>query len=290
MLYILKNNEITVTISDLGAEIVSVKYARDCEYIWQGDPTYWTGQAPLLFPICGRLFEGKYTYDGKTFEMGNHGFARRSVFEAKQDNNSVTFTLKPNDDIKKMYPFDFELKVTYMLCSNTLSSSITINNTGDVILPAAIGLHPGFNVPLDNSGSFEDWYLEFENRCSPDELVFSDTCFMTGKKRALPLKDGKILPLRHELFSIDGVFMSNADRTVTLRSDKSNRYVKFSFPDMPYLGIWHKPRTEAPYVCIEPWCGLPAYDGVIDDFSTKCDMFRLIPGDKKTVNYSLIFG
>ena len=290
MLFTLKSKELTVTLNDLGAEIVSAKCAEDCEYMWQGDPEYWAGRAPILFPICGRLFGGHYTYEGKEYEMNIHGFARHSTFEAKQtDDCNITFTLYSSEETKKIYPFDFELTVKYALCGNKLSSSITVKNTSDKVLPAAIGLHPGFNVPLD-SGNFEDWYLEFDKTCSPDELVFTDTCFMTGKKKAYPLVDGKILPLRHSLFDIDAIFLSNTDNKVTLRSDKSDRYINFSFPEFRYLGVWHKPRTQAPYVCIEPWCGLPTFDGEIDDFSQKCDMFRLIPNDTKTLDYSIIFG
>jgi galactose mutarotase-like enzyme len=59
---------------------------------------------------------------------------------------------------------------------------------------------------------------------------------------------------------------------------------------MPYLGIWHKPRTEAPYVCIEPWCGLPGFDGVTEDMETKHDMFRIEPGATQTAEFSMIFG
>ncbi len=294
MKYILKNHELTVTVSDKGAELISVRREDcDCEYIWQADPAFWSGQAPLLFPICGRLFDGHYTVNGKTYSMNLHGFARHSVFlcEKQQEENSLCFTLSANEETKKIYPFDFVLSLVWRLTGNTLACDITVKNTGLSVLPATVGAHPGINVPLGNNDSaFEDWFLEFGNVCNPDELVFSDTCFNTGRKRAFPLKDGKILCLRHSLFDIDGVFLSRTSGSVTLKSQKSNRFVRVEYPDMPYLGIWHKPKSEAPYLCIEPWCGLPSFDGVVDDFSEKCDMFRILPGDQKTVRYTLIFG
>ena len=290
MLYTLKNEQLTVTLSDFGAEVISVKHATGCEYIWQADPTYWAGQAPLLFPICGRLTQGRYTYGGKTYEMNLHGFARKTTFAGEQTGeNSVRFTLSDTPETRAIYPFAFALTVDYTLEGNSLRSSITVENTGKEVLPNAVGLHPGFNVPLD-SGSFEDWYLEFSEPCSPDKLIFSDTCYLTGKKVAFPLENGTTLALCHDLFDNDAIFLSRIGQTVSLRSDKSDRFVTFSFPEFPYLGIWHAPKTDAPYVCIEPWCGLPAYDGEIDDFATKCDMFRLCPGDKKTLGYSILFG
>ena len=289
MVYTLKNQALRVDISSLGAEIMSVT-KNGCEYVWQGNPEFWAGRTPILFPICGRLFGGKYTYGGKEYEMNLHGFARNSEFEtAKLTDTYAEFKLRANEKTKACYPFDFELTVSYTLDGNAIRSSAVIKNTGNETLPATFGAHPGFNVPLDN-GSFDDWYLEFSEDCTPDELVFSDTCFNTGIKKAYPLKDGKILPLRHSLFDIDAIFMDRVAPSVTLKSDKSQRYVTVRYDGMPYLGIWHKPRTEAPYVCIEPWCGLPSFDGKIDDMATKSDMFHVQAGRSKTVSYEIIFG
>ncbi len=290
MLYTLKNEFLTVTLSDIGAEVVSVKCAGDCEYIWQGDEKYWAGQAPLLFPICGRLFTGKYTYGGKQYEMTNHGFARRAAFCAeKLCENSIRFTTKQNEDTLAVYPFDFSLTVVYTLEGNKLLSSICVKNTGKEILPCTVGLHPGFNVPLDG-GSFEDWYIEFEKPCSPDRIMMSETCFLNGKNEAYYLDGGKYLPLHHGLFDNDAIFLARNSREISLRSKKSDRYITVNAPDFPYVGFWHKPCSDAPYVCIEPWCGLPAYDGEIDDFSTKRDMFRLMPDASEELTYSIIFG
>lgn len=290
MLYTLKNEQLTVQVSDVGAELHSVKRG-DCEYIWVGNPDIWSFKAPLVFPICGRFFGGKYTYRGKTYEMGVHGFIRPSVFTVDaQTETSICLKLTENEETKKVYPFNFILKVWYILEGDKLTNRFEITNPGDVVLPATIGGHPGFNVPLEGNGAFTDYYLEFGKACSPDEIGLSDTCFLTGKKRAYPLVDGKILPLKHELFSVDAVFMSRIDSTVTLKSKTTERYVTLNYPDMPYLGIWHKPRTEAPYVCIEPWCGLPGFDGVIEDMETKHDMFRIEPGATQTAEFSMIFG
>ena len=293
MLYTLKNEQLTVTVSDLGAEITSVLCAGGCEYLWQGNPAYWTGRAPLMFPICGRLIDGKYTYGGKTYEMTTtHGFARSSTFAAEQtDACTVCFSLSANEQTKACYPFAFELTVEYRLQGNRLDCKVTVKNPDEhEVLPATVGFHPGFNVPLDGKGEFEDWYLEFANECSPDEILMNEKCFLTGIRRAYPLEKGRILRLRHELFDIDGVFMSNLDRTVTLRSDKSERFVRINFDQLRYLGVWHKPRTDAPYVCIEPWCGLPSFEDRVDDFAEKSDMFHIQPKSEQSVSYSITFG
>ena len=289
MNYKLKNDLLTVEISDLGGELQSVN-SGDCEYLWQGDPTYWTGRAPLLFPICGRFFGGKYTYAGATYEMGTHGFLRRSVLSlVLGSDEKLVLNLCANEETRKQYPFDFSFTVTYTLSGNRLTVSVTVENTGNAVLPFAFGGHPGFNVPLDKKSDFSDWYLEFSKPCHPEELIFSDTCFDTGRTRPYALESDRKLPLRHSLFDIDGVFFSGTTGQVTLKSDTSDRSVTLYSPDFPYLGIWHKPRTDAPFLCIEPWCGLPSPDGKIEALEEKTNLFRLAPSEKKNISFAIEF-
>ena len=289
MEYVLQNGSITAKVESYGAELRSV--VKDgCEYLWQGDPAYWAGQAPILFPICGRLVEGKYTFEGKTYEMTLHGFAKRTEFAvASHTDTEIVFTLSETEATLAEYPFPFTLTVTYTLVGDEIRSSLTVKNTGDGILPFTLGAHPGFRVPLDG-GDFSDWSIRFPGGASPDQLIFSETCFNTGKKRAFPLFGGDTLPLRHSLFDNDAIFLSRVPERVRLESEKSSRFVEMTYPDFPYLGLWHKPKSDAPYVCIEPWCGLPTFDGEIEDFATKCDMFRILPGAEKTLAYSILIG
>ncbi|MBQ7336148.1 MAG: aldose 1-epimerase family protein [Clostridia bacterium] len=290
MLYTLKNQELTVVVSDLGAELHSVKRG-DCEYIWIGDPDVWSFKAPLVFPVCGRFYEGKYTYRGKTYDINCHGFIRPSVFSVEeQTDTSICFRLEASDETRAVYPFEFVLKVWYVLEGDKLTNRFVMENPGEDVLPITVGGHPGFNVPLAGEGAFEDYYLEFGKACSPDMFVLSERCLLTGNKCAYPLENGKILRLRHDLFDHDAVFMSRVDSSVTLKSDKTERFVTLTYPDMPYLGVWHKPLTEAPFVCVEPWCGLPGYDGVMEDMETRPDMFRVQPGQAQTVEFSMLFG
>jgi len=288
MLYTLKNDKITVKIDSLGAQMVSAR-SGGCEYIWQGDERFWTGHAPILFPICGRLFEGKYTVDGKEYEMNLHGFARKTEFEVERESDTeLVFSLCTSESTLSQYPFDFKLTVSYVLDGQKLVSKAVIANRSDKVMPATFGAHPGFNVPLD-TGCFEDWYVEFDTECTPNRLVISDSGLCTGEKFALPLENGKKIKLRHSLFDTDGIFMDKIPHSITLKSDSSARSVTLNYPDMSYLGIWHAARTEAPFVCIEPWCGLPSLEGRRDDLYAKNDMFHILPKKEKTVGYEIIF-
>ena len=288
--YELSSDKLSVTLSSLGAELRSARIGG-CEYLWQGDPAFWAGRAPNLFPICGRLFEKRYTYEGREYTMDLHGFARFEEYEAVPDADGlgVRFHLDPNERTREQYPFEFSLDIAYRLKGARLGIEILVANAGPGPLPFAYGAHPGFNVPLGGDGAFEDWFLEFGADCSPDQFVLSASCLQTGRRKAFPLAPGNRISLRHNLFDDDAVFLSRCADSVTLASAKSPRAVTMRYPDMPYLGVWHRPHTEAPYVCIEPWCGLPAYDGEIEDFATRPDMFRLAPGATKRLGYEIEF-
>ncbi len=288
MNYTISNDQIEVTVSDVGAELMSIKSLKDgTEFLWQGDPAFWAGRAYNLFPICGRLAEGKYTFRGETYEMNLHGFVRKSTLDATVlARDKIDFGLRSDERTKAMYPFDFEYHICYSLVGGTVKMEISVINHTDSTMPFALGGHPGFNVPLAGAGAFEDWRLEFCPECEPVRVVFSDACLTTEERKPFPLEDGKILRLRHDLFDHDAVVLTGTSHRVSLKSDLSPHSVTVEVPDaMKYLGIWHAPKKEAPYVCIEPWTSLPAYDGRVDDLETKEDMFELSP----LASYELIW-
>lgn len=288
MNYTISNDQIEVTVSDVGAELMSIKSLKDgTEFLWQGDPAFWAGRAYNLFPICGRLAEGKYTFRGETYEMNLHGFVRKSTLDATVlARDKIDFGLRSDERTKAMYPFDFEYHICYSLVGSTVKMEISVINHTDSTMPFALGGHPGFNVPLAGAGAFEDWRLEFCPECEPVHVVLSDACLTTEERKPFPLEDGKILRLRHDLFDHDAVVLAGTSHRVSLKSDLSPHSVTVEVPDaMKYLGIWHAPKKEAPYVCIEPWTSLPAYDGRVDDLETKEDMFELSP----LASYELIW-
>ena len=289
MNYTIKNEELTVVVADKGAELISAKRGN-CEYVWVADPNVWGFHSPLVFPVCGRFQDAQYVYRGKIYNIDLHGFIRPSILTVeKHTDTEICLALYATEETKKVYPFDFALKIRYILDGNRLTCRFDMANVGENMLPITMGGHPGFNVPLDG-GAFEDYYLEFSEDCSPDQFILSERCLMTGKKRALPLEDSRILRLRHDLFDNDAIFMSRMASEVTLKSDKSDRFVTVSYADMPYLGVWHKPHMAAPFVCIEPWCGLPGADGELEDMEKRADMFRILPGKSKSVEFSMLFG
>ena len=287
MLYTIKNDRLTVGVSDYAAEIRSVR-GNGCEYIWQPEAGHWQRQAPWLFPICGGLFEGRYTYRGRSYEMQKHGFARTSLFTLEgATESSLSFSLSDSLETRKVYPFAFRLDVTYALQKNRLCCTLTVSNPGEDELIAGLGGHPGFRVPLDGKGRFDDWFLSFPGAVDPCEMTLSDDLLWSGSKTPFALPDGK-LPLARSLFSRDAHFLAGAGNTVTLGSPLSERSVTLSWDGFPYLGFWSEP-TDVGFLCIEPWHGLPSVSGRVDDLATKPDLFHIAPGKSETLALRMQF-
>lgn len=288
MIYSIENKILKATVDTSGAQLQSVySKATETEYLWQGDPAYWAGRAYNLFPTIGRMYKNTYTYDGNEYSLRCHGIARYRAFQlTDRTATKLTFRLTEDEDSLKEYPFKFEFFIRYELKEATLEISFIVKNTDEKELIFALGGHPGFNVPFGN-GAFEDYYLEFSEKTKVLFHTLSESKFMTGEKLPLPLTEGVRLPLRHELFDNDAAILGNTCREISLKSKADPRYITVKYPDFRYLGVWHTPETDAPFVCIEPWSALPATDGVITDLSAKEDMTRLAPGKIYKTSWSI---
>lgn len=278
MEFTLKNEKLSLTVSSLGAEMQNLQTNDGTEYLWQGDPQYWSDRAINLFPFIGRLTNNTYKYLGKVYPMSIHGFAAAKEFAAaEKSQNRLTLELRSDEETKVSYPFDFVLRISYELKDAQVDITFQVENQGVETMPFGIGGHPGFNVPLVEGESFENYQIEFSVPCQPDRVGFSPAVYMNGHDEAYTLREDRFIDLRHDLFDEDAIILKNMAREVILRSRVSGRGVKVTYPDMPYLGVWHWPKTDAPYVCIEPWTSLPSRQDVVEEFSCKSDMIQLAP-------------
>src|SRR5687768_6508972 len=152
------NHDLTAVINPLGAELTSLKYNKR-EYIWEGNPEYWGKHSPILFPIVGTLKNNTYTYNGNEYNLTRHGFARDHEFTVKHlGSDTVTFLLSANEDTSMVYPFDFELGLTYTIRDSMLHFDYTVTNKGNERMPFSLGAHPAFALP----GDFNEYSLIFE--------------------------------------------------------------------------------------------------------------------------------
>ena len=279
MLHTIENGKLTVTASEMGAELQSIRAADGTEYLWQGDARSWGDRALNLFPYVARLWQGKYILDGETHSMAIHGFAPYSRFVCcEKSAQRMVFELRESEETYAQYPRKFILRIAYELSGNTLYVAYEVASRDERTMYFGLGGHPGFNVPLESGMRFEDYRLRFEECCQPVRVGFDGNCFVNGEDSAFALEDGAVLPLRHELFDDDAIVLEDMARTVTLEAPGAARSVTVSFPDMPYLGVWHWPKKDAPYVCIEPWVSLPSRQGETAVLEEQADLIRLEPG------------
>ena len=275
MEYSIRNDELQLVLSDIGAELQSVqKDGR--EYLWNANPQYWPEHSPLLFPCVGRFTDGKYRLNGREYEMEIHGFARKCFYHvAEKEAEKITFELRDSAETYQIYPYHFILWVTYQLKNNTIQITYRVCNDSPDTMYFGIGGHPGFRVPLDERLTFSDYCLEFSGMSFPERIGHTPACFLSGIDKEFPLEDHRILRLSHEMFDQDAIVLRNMADEVTLKSEKGTRQVTVSYPHMPYLGLWHAPRTEAPYICIEPWTSLPSRQDIVEEWKYKSDLIRL---------------
>lgn len=270
MIYTIENAFLSVSVEDAGAQLKSIfdKTAKT-ELLWQGNASFWKGRAYNLFPIVGRLYDGKYSYHGKIYEMDRHGFARGKRFcLCDKSSDAMTFAICSDDDTLKSYPFEFIFKVGFTLAGNKLKISYRVENVGEGDMYFGLGAHPGFNVPF-NGGKFEDYEIRFNAPCSPQKELFGENYLMADKREPFELDENNSFPLKHSLFDNDAVVLRNAARSVTLKKKDDEKGITVDFPSMPFIGFWHTPKTEAPFLCIEPWENLPSKEGEIEDLTQK---------------------
>ena len=247
----IKNEFLSATISTVGAELQSVRSAEGKEYIWQGDPAFWKGLAPILFPVCGGLNEGYYTLGGKRYDLTKHGFVRGNEFSlGKCGEDFVEFITTDTAERYESYPFRFVFKVIYKLLNNSLFVDFVIENRSDSTMYYSCGSHEGFNLPNGIDGA----KIVFEK---PEDLKNYRVEGGVMSPQYDPIGDGSdTLVLSREYFSVDAIILRDLNsRSLTVCDKNGERKIRVDFPDFDRLLIWQ--AKGAPFVCIEPWTGLP---------------------------------
>nr|WP_199157392.1 aldose 1-epimerase family protein [Pedobacter sp. ASV2] len=251
----LENNYLKVRLSAKGAELQSL-FSKETkiEYLWSADPKYWAKHSPVLFPIVGALKDDSYIYKGKSYNLPRHGFARDQVFSVeKETETEVIFTLSQSEETLKIYPFYFELKLKYQVIDKKINVTYAVKNTGADELLFSLGAHPAFAVPNTPNTVYEDYFLAFN---SDDKLTYwkLDGGLVATETDNIELSGHK-LNLKHNLFYNDAlVFKTMQSNCISLLNTKNEFGLHFHFEDFPFFGIWAAP--DAPFVCLEPWCGV----------------------------------
>jgi galactose mutarotase-like enzyme len=272
---------LTARINPLGAELWSLTDGDEGrEYMTNADPAFWTGHAPLLFPIVGALNGGTYRLDDRTYTLAKHGFARTSRFEVGELGvDSVCFRLRDSGESRAHYPFTFELAVEFALAGSTLTVAANVRNAGGEPMPFSFGFHPAFAWPLPDGGPKDAHRVIFtEDEPEPIRRIDRATAVRLPEPEPSPVV-GNVLRPEARLFEKDALIWDRLrSRAVTFASDGAA--IAIAFPDCPNLGIWQKPG--APFLAIEPWHGFNDPQGFEGDFRAKPGIVLLAPGAERS--------
>ena len=264
--------------------IVSKKTGKD--YLWTGDPKYWEFCSPMLFPIVCSATDDTVVVDGVKYDMPKHGFVRMSEFALSEKTaDSMTFELRDSAETMKMYPFKFIMRFRYKLRGNAVINEIEIENVDDKTIYFSTGGHPALMCPFNKGEAFEDYYLEFDQSETLDTVIF-DGQYLDGTKRFLV--DEKQIRMDYEKVLRDTLVLNNyRSEGLSLRSKKSDNYIRMNIEGFPWVGIWTDAGKKAPFICVEPWYGIPDVKGFCGEMKDKKGIVALEAGETFSCQFTI---
>lgn len=278
----LKNGDVSAKLISKGAELKSL-CVKGRELMWRADPSFWGKTSPLLFPMIGTLKEGKTIINGNEYRITKHGFARDMELTPEEfSSTSAMFSLTQNDTTKAMFPFDFRFTVRYTLKADGITVTYRVRNDSATDMPFCIGAHPAFAC----DGDMTDYRLEFpkiETAAVPNYNLESGLHEENNRRAAIT--DDTVLPLNNELFYKDVCYFDKLRSRSVQLLNKDNSGVRVDFPDFTSLGVWQ--AKDAPFLCIEPWCGSADFDDCSGVFAEKRGIEILKPNEEKAFTYSI---
>ena len=281
MEFCIENTYLKVTVTDWGAQVRSV--VRKCdgvEHMWQADPAVWGYHAPILFPYCGRLKDGKLEAKGKVYDCtAQHGFARTATHRlVEQTDEKLVLELTESEETLAVFPWRFRLLSIFTLDGDTLNHTLQVENPGQEPLSFGIGYHPAFAIPFDDKHTYADYELRFSETESPLCLGTAPKGLVNGEIYSLGTNLTAI-PITAGMFDNDSHCMVNVrSKTLGLFEKDTGRGVVCNVGDFPYCLIWSKPGVP-PFVCIEPWHSLPSYEFGGYNWEEKAAAARINPGE-----------
>ena len=257
---VIKYKEYEATISTLGAEVLELK-KNGSNILWNRDGNYWGDSALVLFPFVGRNYDDTYTYRGKQYNIGIHGFGPKSEFSIVDVNdNSLTLSLSDNEETRKVYPFHFAFNITYSLSDDGLNIDFNVTNKSQDVMPFTMGYHPGFMLDKELC----HYKVKFENVSEPKEVCIVTKCMLTGETEDLVLNNNE-LALSPSLFTESAKIYAGVGNVVSLLDENDTEIVKLQYDGFENIVLWQTLNSDAKFICIEGWRGLPGTFQHIDD-------------------------
>ncbi len=275
----IKNDRMTVVISTKGAEMQSIRDANGIERLWQGDPAFWAGRAPILFPVAGGMKDDGYTLDGVAYTMPKHGLVRKEEWQLESAaEDTATFAISLSKE--GSFPFRYTLRATYTLAGDSIKITNTVTNEDERELVYSIGSHEAYATPE----GIESYYVQSDTEeCWKSHTLIGN--LITHETETI-CENTRDFALKYEYFAVDAlVFTDLKTRALTLRTPLHDRAIRVEYPDCDVLMLWTKPG--AGYICIEPWRNGPDYVDAPADIRKKPGFVAVPAGETSVTTHTL---
>lgn len=282
------SDRLTAEISECGAELQRLTDAAGRDWLWGGDPAWWSGRAPILFPIVGTLNRDHFRWQGRDYALSRHGFARRRDFTVvERDDDGLLLRLEADDETRACWPFDFTLDLIFTVRGPTLTMAARVANRGDEAMPTSFGFHPALRWPLPGAHAKAGHIIRFDRpEPAPIRRLDADG-LLDPEPRPSPV-EGDTLHLDDPLFADDAMIFDRLESRRLVFADPGGAQVTVDFQGMPQLGLWMKPG--AGYLCIEPWQGYSDPAGFAGPLDEKPGMVTIAPGEMRSFAMAITIG
>ncbi len=282
-MHTINHKHLEATINPVGAELSSLKI-NDVEYLWHGDEKYWSGRAPILFPIVGALKDGRMSYQGTTYEMAKHGIARHARFDCVTiSSNSVSMRLQSGSVSLQQYPWNFELLVHFTLNDSGMDIRYEVVNKDEKPMLFTIGSHPAFALNINDPTELANYTITIEQSEPLQRYSLNDS----GLLGTTAESHGNVIPLSETIFNDDALVFRDIKAKSIKLSNNGQTMLTVNTGGAPHLGIWSKPK--APFVCIEPWLGTCDFTDSDNQFGNKPDLKTLAPSQTYEHSIGIVF-
>lgn len=202
--------------------------------------------------------------------MGQHGFARDMEFQLlTSKSDEIWFVLNASDETIAKYPFIFSLEIGYKLEKNNIKVMWKVKNNDTKEMYFSIGAHPAFYCPINDGEEQSQCYIKTD--CKNEFTYFKIAeggVKDTSATYKITVDNEGIFNITKNMFDDDALIVEdNQIHSLSLLDSNKNEYVKVEF-DMPLCGIWSPAKKNAPFICLEPWCGRcdsKDFDGELQD-------------------------
>lgn len=282
------SDRLTVEISETGAELQRLTDAAGRDWLWDGDPAFWAGRAPILFPIVGTLNRDRFRRQGQTYGLPRHGFARRRDFSVvEQDRDGLVLRLESDEATRAVWPFDLTLDMIFTVLGPTLTMTARVTNRSAEAMPVGFGFHPALRWPLPGERDKAGHVIRFD-RAEPAPVRRLDADgLLDPEPRPSPV-EGDVLRLDDALFAEDALILDRPESRRLVFEGPGGSRATVDFAGMPHLGLWTKPG--AGYLCIEPWQGHSDPAGFHGEIDEKPGMVAIVPGTQRLFTMAITIG